>query len=950
MANLRYKTRGNTNPKGKPKVYFCCHPEDFVKCFQNISNEILDKQDCAIWFADGHIERDEEFYEDLKQMQLFVMPVTTNLLCTENEALTVEFGFAVKNHIPVLPLMQESGLEKLFNEKCGDLQFLDKYNTDTTAIGYDEKLQKYLEAVLISDKLAEKIRSAFDAYVFLSYRKKDRKHAQELMRLIHQNDFCRDIAIWYDEFLTPGENFNDSIKEALQKSGLFVLTVTPNLVNEENYIMTTEYPMAKRDGKLILPAEIVPTDKEQLRAAYKGIPTCANAHNAIELSDALLDAVTKMAVKENDSSPEHNYFIGLAYLSGIDVEVDYDRALSLIKSAADKGLVEAQKKLVSMYSEGIGVPRDFDTAIVWQKKVVENLRVRVVDCDSAKEHSAEIFGLADILMSCIKLDEALKLYTNLLEICDEYFLRFESQHFVRLRTVILISIGDIYKSNGKILLAKKYYEEAFSLYETHKEEANMSTNIMYLVAGRIGEISALNSDYADAEKYFLLAIELCEKMSEAATDFNKHLMLSIAYNNLALVYEHKLDIDSAIEFTSKAISEAKCASEILGDVFSYPYYFAAVMHLSNIYSRANQYEKAMVPLVGLKDVSEDVYSRTGRPDVKRNLARLYKNIAQCVKGDFDKAHEEYARSFDLYWELVCETNSYADKVNLIKVCCAIGYLFNTEKAKTTLALKYYEKAFSLIENIGIENFAADDLISIEDYFSGMGALYHLRGEYSKARIKYLDAISCAKKREKGGMEELYKLAYEHMKVAETYYMEFEHDNSIEYYQIAVNICRSIEGYERADKVMGLLSACCDWLGIIHKIKKNIDDAEKFYKMSHEMNLKLVESNPNYNNRRNIAMYNIKIGEIKELRGDISDAVEHYKKCVQMCIELSQAFSYRQCYADLAAAYHQLARVEDKKANLQKAYSIISQLVAQFPDVSLYSELEKIYKKDLDECE
>ena len=135
MANLRYKTRGNTNPKGKPKVYFCCHPEDFVKCFQNISNEILDKQDCAIWFADGHIERDEEFYEDLKQMQLFVMPVTTNLLCTENEALTVEFGFAVKNHIPVLPLMQESGLEKLFNEKCGDLQFLDKYNTDKTAIG-----------------------------------------------------------------------------------------------------------------------------------------------------------------------------------------------------------------------------------------------------------------------------------------------------------------------------------------------------------------------------------------------------------------------------------------------------------------------------------------------------------------------------------------------------------------------------------------------------------------------------------------------------------------------------------------------------------------------------------------------------------------------------------------------------------------------------------------------
>lgn len=216
MANLKYKTHRNSEPNGKPRVYFCCHPEDFNKCFETVSNEILIKQNCAIWYAGEEVVRDEDFFADLKQMQLFVMPVTTNLLCTDNEALDSDFKFAIENHIPVLPLMQESGLEELFNKKCGDLQFLDKNNTDTTAISYDEKLKKYLESVLIGDELAEKIRAAFDAYVFLSYRKKDRRYAQELMRLIHKNEFCRDIAIWYDEFLTPGENFNDSIKEALQ--------------------------------------------------------------------------------------------------------------------------------------------------------------------------------------------------------------------------------------------------------------------------------------------------------------------------------------------------------------------------------------------------------------------------------------------------------------------------------------------------------------------------------------------------------------------------------------------------------------------------------------------------------------------------------------------------------------------------------------------------------------
>ena len=126
MIKLKYKTRENTSPQGKPRVYFCCHPEDFSKYFETVANEVLEKQNCTIWYVDEDTSRDDEFFGDLKQMQLFVMPVTTNLLCSPNVALDSEFKFAVENHIPVLPLMQENGLEKLFNEKCGDLQFLDK--------------------------------------------------------------------------------------------------------------------------------------------------------------------------------------------------------------------------------------------------------------------------------------------------------------------------------------------------------------------------------------------------------------------------------------------------------------------------------------------------------------------------------------------------------------------------------------------------------------------------------------------------------------------------------------------------------------------------------------------------------------------------------------------------------------------------------------------------------
>jgi hypothetical protein len=249
-----YKTRDDSAPHGKPRVYFCCHPEDFGDYFETISNEILEKQNCVIWHADEALNRDDEdFRANLKQMQLFVMPVTTKLLTTKNKALDFEFKFAIENKIPVLPLMQERGIEQLFNEKCGELQFLDKNSVDDTAISYDDKLQKYLESVLIGEELAEKIRGEFRAYVFLSYRKKDRGKAQELMGLIHKNEDWRDIAIWYDEFLIPGENFNDLIIDNIKKSALVVLSVTQSLIGEENYAMGKEYPEAKKQKKPILP-------------------------------------------------------------------------------------------------------------------------------------------------------------------------------------------------------------------------------------------------------------------------------------------------------------------------------------------------------------------------------------------------------------------------------------------------------------------------------------------------------------------------------------------------------------------------------------------------------------------------------------------------------------------------------------------------------------------------
>lgn len=386
MAVLNYVTKEGKAPRRESKIWFCAHPEDHAEFFEQICSELFEYADCSVWYESSGCERDDEFLSELEGMRLFVMPVTSKLLKTDNYALGREFAFAVEKHIPVLPLMLEGGLEPLFNQKCGDIQFLDRYGRDMTAIKYEVKLEKFLGSVLMNDEMLEKIRSAFDAYIFLSYRKKDRSYAQELMSLIHKNEVFRDIAIWYDEFLVPGENFNDSIADALKMSDLFVLTLTPNVVNEQNYILNCEYPMARAEGKPILVGEMLPTDRALLKGRLADIPECTDAHNATALSDALLSALKTLAVRENDSSPEHLFFIGLAYLGGIDVEVDRERGVSLLKKAAEKGLPDAQLKLTEMYSYGEGVKKDRREANGWAKLLVKT-RKRILRSDKSIENA-----------------------------------------------------------------------------------------------------------------------------------------------------------------------------------------------------------------------------------------------------------------------------------------------------------------------------------------------------------------------------------------------------------------------------------------------------------------------------------------------------------------------------------------------------------------------------------
>ena len=495
MSRLDYKTIAGERPQGKPNVYFSCHPDDMNIYFEKYSSMILRIQDCAIWYeSEPYGEYDREDLElSLSQMQFLVMPVTTKLLTEPNRAMDLEYTIAKENHIPVLPLMMEQGLNDLFGRRFGDMQFLDPNDSDETRRSFDDVLSSYIKSILLSNEQVEKVRAAFDAYIFLSYRKKDRRKAQELMRLIHRIPLCRDIAIWYDEFLTPGEDYNVLIEEMLRKSDIFAMAVTPNLVNEVNYVMTTEYPEAQNLNKTVMPVEMVPTDRGKLEECYNGLPSCVPAED----SEALFEQLRKIAREENDKCPEHNYLIGLAFLDGIDVEVDADRALTLITGAAEAGVPEAMLQLAVMYENGKGTKRDYYKGAEWRGKYVETLRKAYEEAqteDTVSELLNELWNLGGALYALRMFDKANEVYSEM----EALSVDPEKRQHRRILSAICYKLGDIARAMGNLAGAQAYYENAQAMDESLAEktgsvDARRNLSISY---NRLGDLAQTKGNLA----------------------------------------------------------------------------------------------------------------------------------------------------------------------------------------------------------------------------------------------------------------------------------------------------------------------------------------------------------------------------------------------------------------------------------------------------------------------
>ncbi len=418
---------------------------------------------------------DEENIFTILNMNLIVFVITSKFFAEDCLAGTFLFEYALKNNVSILPVMAEKNLENKFNERFGNLHLLLK-----PSYNYPEKLKEFIDEKFnnyhaIDDPFL--VDECISSQIFISYRKKNRMAADSAICLMRSYNFLRDVKIWYDDFLHEGENYDEDIEKQLKNSDIFVLIVTPDLLQPGNYVLDIEYPSAIKNNKYILALLTENTDMKLFSEKYDNVNKIVAVNDRNAVGAAIYEAL-EIKGKQPEKYPysaDKLYVLGRAFIDGDIMERDFKLGFSMLVDAAKTGSMEAFGRIGKIWSEGKEVPRDYGNAISCyadECRLFQNYMNRIIErIDQLSDEdmyslklklSAQISLLHDYYTACIMQGEKERGKSALL-LCEQY------QEWYELNNPPILSakynLGTTYLKLGAFYKGEKIHDRALEYYQ-----------------------------------------------------------------------------------------------------------------------------------------------------------------------------------------------------------------------------------------------------------------------------------------------------------------------------------------------------------------------------------------------------------------------------------------------------------------------------------------------------
>ncbi len=736
--NILSKTRGDSPASGKMNIWYCRLGEG-DEIFSAITEDILSRVDCAI-FYEGDCAQDvlsEEMRLILSEMKLVVVPIAFGHQSYKSRMAEDIINYARENSIPLLPILTESGLAPSFNKKFDGIQYIDRVTEDDTAISYGEKLTAFLKENLYGDELMFEIRGAFKDSLFLSYRKKDRKYINELMRAVHRDEKLSDVAIWYDEYLTPGENFNSSIDRELKNSCAMLLAVTPSLLEEGNYVCSVEYPRALEYKKPVLPIELARTDSEELRRLYPDIPMTLGRDESRMLTEILQKMLGRTEKKEH--TKRERYLYALAYSGGVGVERDTEHAGEILFGLSAELLPEAMESLAGIYRYGDGVKADFSRAESWYRRAGYVYLMLLSDTPTDEIYRSYIRtaeNAAALAAECTKYRTAREYLTDAIyKVSDDFFER-EPDAKARL----LETSGLMEKKAQNYFEARLLYERAYEIRKKLPETKENSSALISL-SYRIGDLLRIEDNLDSAEKYYKDACLMAEELSEKYYEADVMRLCCIVVEKLGDLSAAQGRGDEAIGYYKDMRDAALDYSDLSRTLYSKRMLAIALERLGYAATEAGDISFADETLKESLDIRREIDQASESYESKRDLSVIYIAIGKlCRKAeDYENAERFYVLARDINDALKNEYDTVESRFDSGVISEALGDLFD-ETDDFAGALIYYMRADETYQSLEYEDTSIEVQRAAAIISDKLGRLYFNTDMYDEAKEKYQNAL------------------------------------------------------------------------------------------------------------------------------------------------------------------------------------------------------------------
>ncbi len=245
------------------RVHISAYPGERYLYFDRVLDSLSKLPNVQISYSEKPTDGQNDLPSDTSAL---VILASERYFTAKNSGYNSEYIKAKERGLLVLPLLFDTGIINLLNTRCGKTQYI-------LASG---DFQSALSA--LNSKLSEGFPSNEHSKpcIFVSYRKKDRALLDELVLQIEKYTDSKNISIWYDSSITPGDNYAAEIDNALTNCKLFILLVSPSLLEKDNFVMRYEYPKAKQLGKKIIAVEGKKTERKALAKYFPDLPCPVN--------------------------------------------------------------------------------------------------------------------------------------------------------------------------------------------------------------------------------------------------------------------------------------------------------------------------------------------------------------------------------------------------------------------------------------------------------------------------------------------------------------------------------------------------------------------------------------------------------------------------------------------------------------------------------------------------